>query len=299
MFVDILGNLATISLFLLFVAVVLSTAIKVVREYQRLVVFRLGRSIGQKGPGVVFLVPFIDRPILIDLREQFLEIPHQTCITKDNAPIDVEFLIYWRVVNPEDSVIQVANFAGASQGIATTTLRAVIGDIDLDEVLSKREEINLVLRVKLDEVTERWGVKVTSVEIRELVPPREVQEAMNRQLTAERIRRAMVTEADGKREAAIMVAEGAKQSAILEAEGARQASILRAEGFSMALNRIFRVAKTVDGKTMSLQYLDTLKALGASPATKFVFPMEFANLLRPFTQYAESAVKEEDKLVNP
>jgi regulator of protease activity HflC (stomatin/prohibitin superfamily) len=273
--------------------IILSTAIKIVREYQRLVIFRLGRSIGQKGPGIVFLIPFIDRPILIDLREQFLEIPHQTCITKDNAPIDVEFLIYWRVVNPEDSVIQVANFAGASQGIATTTLRAVIGDIDLDEVLSKREEINLVLRVKLDEVTERWGVKVTSVEIRELVPPREVQEAMNRQLTAERIRRAMVTEADGKREAAIMVAEGAKQSAILEAEGARQASILRAEGFSMALDKIFEVAKTVDSKTMSLQYLEALKALGASPATKFVFPMEFANLLRPFTQYAESVVKEE------
>jgi regulator of protease activity HflC (stomatin/prohibitin superfamily) len=289
MFVDMLGNLASISLFLVFVAVILSMAIKIVREYQRLVVFRLGRSIGQKGPGIVFLIPFIDRPILVDLREQFLQIPHQTCITKDNAPIDVEFLIYWRVVDPEDSVIQVANFAGASQGIATTTLRAVIGDIDLDEVLSKREDINMVLRVKMDEVTERWGVKVTSVEIREIIPPREVQDAMNRQLAAERNRRAMVTEADGKREAAIKVAEGEKQSAILRAEGNRRSSILQAEGFSMALNRIFKVAQTVDSKTMSLQYLETLKALGASPATKFVFPMEFANLLRPFTQYAEAA----------
>jgi regulator of protease activity HflC (stomatin/prohibitin superfamily) len=293
MLIDILGNLATISLFLLFVAVVLSMAIKVVREYQRLVIFRLGRSIGEKGPGIVFLIPFVDRPILVDLREQFLQIPHQTCITRDNAPIDVEFLIYWRVVNPADSVIQVANFAGASQGIATTTLRAVVGDIDLDEVLSKREEINMVLRTKLDDVTERWGVKVTSVEIREILPPREVQDAMNRQLAAERNRRAMVTEADGKREAAIKVAEGEKQSAILRAEGDRRSAILRAEGFSMALDKIFKVAKTVDGKTMSLQYLDTLKALGASPATKFIFPMEFANLLRPFTQYAESVAREE------
>jgi len=290
MFAEILGNLISIALFLLFVAIILSMAIKIVREYQRLVVFRLGRSLGEKGPGIVFLIPFIDRPVWVDLREQFLEIPHQTCITKDNAPIDVEFLIYWRVVNPEDSVIKVANFAGASQGIATTTLRAVIGDIDLDEVLSKREDINLVLRTKLDEVTERWGVKVTSVEIREILPPREVQEAMNRQLAAERNRRAMVTEADGKREAAIKVAEGEKQSAILKAEGDRQASILRAEGFSLALEKIFSVAKTVDSKTMSLQYLEALKALGASPATKFIFPMEFANLLRPFTQYAESAV---------
>ena len=293
MFFDILGNLATISLFLLFVVVILSMAIKVVREYQRLVVFRLGRSIGQKGPGIVFLIPFIDRPVLADLREQFLEIPHQTCITRDNAPIDVDFLIYWKVVNPEDSVIQVADFDGASQGIATTTLRAAIGDIDLDHVLARREEINLVLRTKLDEVTERWGVKVTSVEIREIVPPRDVQDAMNRQLTAERVRRAMVTEADGTRESAIMVAEGEKQSAILKAEGDRRASILRAEGFSMALNRIFKVARTVDGKTMSLQYLEALKALGASPATKFVFPMEFANLLRPFTRYAESVAREE------
>lgn len=294
MFAQILGNLATLFLFLLFVAIVLSMAIKIVREYQRLVIFRLGRSIGEKGPGIVFLIPFVDRPVWVDLREQFLQIPHQTCITKDNAPIDVEFLIYWRVVNPADSVIQVANFAGASQGIATTTLRAVVGDINLDEVLSKREQINLVLRTKLDDVTERWGVKVTSVEIREILPPREVQEAMNRQLAAERNRRAMVIEADGKREAAIKVAEGEKQSAILRAEGDRQSAILRAEGFSLALDKIFVVAKTVDSKTMNLQYLDTLKALGASPATKFIFPMEFANLLRPFTQYAESVAREDE-----
>jgi len=290
---EILGSLSTIFLFLFFVVIVLSMAIKIVREYQRLVIFRLGRSIGPKGPGIVFLIPFVDRPILVDLREQFLQIPHQTCITRDNAPIDVEFLIYWRVVNPADSVIQVANFAGASQGIATTTLRAVIGDISLDEVLSKREQINLVLRTKMDDVTERWGVKVTSVEIREIIPPREVQDAMNRQLAAERNRRAMVIEADGKREAVIKVAEGDKQSAILRAEGDRQAAILRAEGFSMALDTIFKVAKTVDGKTMSLQYLETLKAMGASPATKFIFPMEFANLIRPFTQYTESVAKEE------
>jgi regulator of protease activity HflC (stomatin/prohibitin superfamily) len=286
------GGMIGVAFFLLFAVIILSMAIKIVREYQRLVVFRLGRSIGQKGPGVVFLIPLVDRPVLVDLREQFLEIPHQTCITKDNAPIDVEFLIYWRVVNPEDSVIKVANFAGASQGIATTTLRAVVGDIDLDEVLSKREEINIILRTKLDEVTERWGVKVTSVEIREILPPKEVQVAMNRQLAAERNRRAMVTESDGTREAAIRVAQGEKQSAILQAEGDRQAAILRAEGFSLALDKIFNVARTVDSKTMTLQYLDTLKSLGAGPATKFVFPMEFSKLLGSLTEYAESAVRE-------
>jgi len=262
--------------------ILLYNGIRIVREYQRLVVFRLGRSIGQKGPGVVYLIPLVDRAVLVDLREVFLEIPAQTCITKDNAPISIDFLIYWKVIDPQLSVIQVGNFAGAAQGIATTGLRAVIGDIILDDVLAKRDQINQILRAKLDEVTERWGVKVTTVEIREITPPRDVQEAMTRQMSAERSRRALVTEADGKKQAAITIAEGEKQAAILKAEGERQASILRAEGFSLALDRIFSVAKTVDTNTMSLQYLETLKALGTSPATKFVFPMEFTRLLQPF-----------------
>ena len=262
--------------------ILLYNGIRIVREYQRLVVFRLGRSIGQKGPGVVYLIPLVDRAVLVDLREVFLEIPAQTCITKDNAPISIDFLIYWKVIDPQLSVIQVGNFAGAAQGIATTGLRAVIGDIILDDVLAKRDQINQILRAKLDEVTERWGVKVTTVEIREITPPRDVQEAMTRQMSAERSRRALVTEADGKKQAAITIAEGEKQAAILKAEGERQASILRAEGFSLALDKIFSVAKTVDTNTMSLQYLETLKVLGTSPATKFVFPMEFTRLLQPF-----------------
>ncbi len=286
-----LGNLLVFGLFVALAAGFISLAIKVVREYQRLVVFRLGRSIGQKGPGITFLIPFVDKPIWVDLREQYLEVPHQTCITQDNATISIDFLIYWKVVNPVDSVVQVGNFAGASQGIATTSLRAVIGDIILDDVLAKREHINEVLRTKLDEVTERWGVKVTAVEIREILPPQEVQQAMTRQMTAERVRRAVVLEADGKREATIKVAEGDKQAAILRAEGDRRAAVLRAEGFSRALDNIFSVAKTVDAKTMSLQYLDALKTLGAGQATKIVLPMEFTNLLRPFLGHTEQAAE--------
>jgi len=262
-------------------------AIRIVTEYQRLVVFRLGRSIGQKGPGIVILIPVIDRAVRVDLREQFLEIAHQTCITKDNAPISIDFLIYSRVVDPVLSVVKVQDFVGASQGVATTTLRAIVGDIPLDDVLAKREQINQVLRTKLDEVTERWGVKVTTVEIREITPPREVQDAMNKQMAAERTRRAVVTEADGQREAAVKVAEGEKQAAILRAEGDRQAAILRAEGFSLALEKIYAVARGVDAKTMGLQYLEALKALGASPATKIIFPLELTQLLRPFVGGAE------------
>ncbi len=174
----------------------LTNAIKIVPEYQRLVVFRLGRCIGTKGPGLIFLIPVIDRAVRADLREQVREIPHQVSITKDNAPISIDFLWYYKVLDPAESVLQVGNFEQAAQGMATTTLRAVIGGIMLDDVLSQREHINTLLRTRLDEVTERWGVKVTNVEIREIIPPREVQDAMNRQMTAERVRRAVVTESD-------------------------------------------------------------------------------------------------------
>lgn len=276
-----LSSLAFIIALIIVGIFILTSAIKIVREYQRLIVFRLGRSIGRKGPGLVFLIPVVDKAVWVDLREFFLEIPSQTCITKDNAPINIDFLIYFKVFDPELSVIQVADFAGAARGIATTTLRAVVGDISLDDVLAKREQINQVLRAKLDEVTERWGVKVTTVEIREILPPREVQEAMTRQMSAERSRRAVVTEALGNREAAVTVAEGQKQAAILKAEGDRQAAILRAEGFSLALDKIFSVAKNIDSKTLTLQYFETLKTLGTGESTKFIFPLEFTKLLQP------------------
>jgi regulator of protease activity HflC (stomatin/prohibitin superfamily) len=183
----------------------------------------------------------------------------------------------------------VQNFEGAAQNIAATTLRSVVGDMPLDDVLAKREAMNEILRAKLDEVTERWGVKVTNVEIREIVPPAAVQEAMTKQMSAERTRRAVVTEAEGTKSAAITVAEGSKQSAILTAEGERQAAILRAEGFSLALSKIFEIARGVDANTMSLQYLEALKQIGASPSTKFVIPMEFATLLQNVTGLAERA----------
>ena len=271
----------------------LASAIRVVPEYNRLVVFRLGRCVGTKGPGIVLLIPVIDRAVKVDLREQVREIPHQTSITKDNAPISIDFLWYYKVLDPAESVLQVGNFEMAAQGMATTTLRAVIGGIPLDDVLSEREHINTMLRTRLDEVTERWGVKVTNVEIREIIPPRDVQDAMNRQMSAERIRRAVVTESTGTREAAINVAQGEKQSAILRAEGSKQAAILEAEGqqqaqelkaqgFAKALEEIFGAAQNVDQKTMTLQYFDTLKAIGMSPSTKYIFPLEFTSMLESF-----------------
>jgi len=300
--VIVIGLFAALFLLFIFVLFVFGP-LRVVRDYERLVVFRLGRYVGERGPGLVWLWPVIDQAVRTNLREDFLEIPSQTCITKDNAPIDIDFLIYWKVVDPGLSVLKVRDFAGASQGIATTTLRAVIGDIALDDVLARREQINSILRTKLDDVTERWGVKITSVEIREIVPPRDIQQSMNRQMAAERERRAIVLEADGKREAAVLTAEGYKQSAILsaegdkqsailKAEGARQAAILNAEGYGLALTKINESAQLVGSKTMSLQYLDGLKALGAGPATKFIFPLEFTSLVKAFQDYAADVAKE-------
>ncbi len=279
---------------LAFVVIVLLNSIRIVPEYQRLVVFRLGRVLQQpKGPGIVLLIPIFDRAVKVDLREQVREVPHQVSITKDNAPISIDFLWYFKVIEATPSVVAVFNFEQSAAGMATTTLRSVIGGIALDEVLSQRENINTTLRTKLDEVTERWGVKVTNVEIREIIPPREVQEAMNRQMTAERVRRALVTEsmgdqeaaknrAEGTKQAAILTADGEKQSNILRAEGEKQAQALRAEGFAVALEAIFNAAKSVDQKTMTLQYFETLKALGASPSTKYIFPMEFTSMLDNF-----------------
>jgi len=266
--------------------------INFVRDYQRIARFRFGRFEGMLGPGIVFAIPILHQIRRVETRTEVLDIPRQTNITKDNASIDIDFLVYMRVdINEaQRAVLEVEDYRAAVVGLATTTLRAVVGDIDLDDVLSQRERINESIRVKLDTETARWGIKVTNVEIREIDPPREIQEAMNRQMSAERLRRAVILEADGTRQSNITVAEGEKQAAILKAEGARQAEILsaegdqqaavlRAQGFSEALERIFVIAQQVDPNTMSLQYLETLKSLGESPSSKFIFPLEFTRML--------------------
>jgi regulator of protease activity HflC (stomatin/prohibitin superfamily) len=282
----------------LFVFYIIFSSFRVLPEYERLVVLWLGKYAGTRGPGLTFIVPLLESARKVDMRERFLEIPRQTAISKDNTSIDIDFLVYYRVINPKLSVLEVENVVQASLNIAATTLRAVIGDIELDDVLAKREQINDVLRVKLDEVTERWGIKITRVEIREVEPPASVREAMNRQMSAERERRATVTRAEGERAAAIMVAEGEKQSAILRAEGEKQGAVLRAEGErqaqlllaqgrAAALEALFQEAKDLDEKTMMLQYLDALRAVGTSPSTKFVLPLEITGLLSRFSSVVQ------------
>jgi regulator of protease activity HflC (stomatin/prohibitin superfamily) len=274
---------------------------KIVPQYQRVVRFTLGKYDGNpRGPGWVWVVPFIHQTITVDLREEVFDVEPQTCITKDNAPVTVDMLVFLRVVVPEMAVLEVQSYRLAARGMAITTLRAVVGDMALDDVLAKREEMNALMQSRMDEVTDRWGVKVNAVEIREILPPRDIQEAMSRQMSAERFRRATVTEADGTREAAVTIAngnrdaailnaEGEKQAAILNAEGNRQAAILNAEGFSMALDRIFQSASLVDEKTMALQYLDMMKSLAGSESTKWVVPMELTSFVQGFARNMSTA----------
>jgi len=273
------ASLFLLIILLIILLVIIARSVRIVPEYQRVVILRLGRLIGVRGPGVVFLVPIIDQGITVDLREFVLDIPPQTCITKDNAPVDVDLLIYLKIFDPSLAVTAVQNYIAASTGIAITTLRAIIGDMMLDDVLAKREYINSTLRAKLDEVTDRWGIKVTSVEIKEIKPPREVQDAMIKQMAAERNKRAMILEAEGKKTAAILEAEGHREAMIKKGEGEKQYEILTAEGKARALELINEAASKLGSNAILLQYMDTLKNIAQSPSTKIVIPLELLSVI--------------------
>ena len=266
--------------------------ISVVKQYERAVVFRLGRYTGIRGPGLVILIPFVDRGVLIDQREVVLDEPAQSSITKDNALVDIDFVVYMRVVDPEAAVININSYVRAVRNMATTTLRSVIGDITVEEVLSQREAINQRLLIKLSKETERWGVEVKAIEIREITPQSDIQHAMTRLLTADRTKRSDITESEGQRQSSINVAEGLKQASILEAEGSResqilraeggrQAAILEAEGFSIGLERINQAAAIANPNTMGLQYLDMMRRLGEGESTKWILPLDLASVAGP------------------
>ncbi len=266
--------------------------ISFVKDYERIARFRLGRFEGMKGPGIVLAIPILHSTQKVDIRVEVLEIARQTNITKDNVPLDIDVLVYLRIdlANAERAILEVENYRIAVLGLGQTTMRAVIGDMALDEVLSQRDRINELIRNRLDTETGRWGIKVTNVEIREVDPPRDVQDAMNKQmnsererraavLTAEGVRQASITEAEGEKQAAILRAEGNRQAEILSAEGDQQATMLRAQGYAQALQNIQEVAQGVGTNTMTLQYVEALKGLGESDATKFVLPMELTKML--------------------
>ncbi len=273
----------------------MAAGIVLVQQYQRMIVQKFGTYVGTRRSGLHFLVPFVYHGTKVDLRERVTRVPTQKYITADNVVVDMDFVIYYRIMEEyaERAVLEIQNFELAVVNLAFATLRAVIGSTTLSEALAERERIRDALQVRMDEVTERWGVKISQVEINEIDPPPGVKAAMEREKSAEAIKTADITESEGARQSQINVAEGEKQAAILSAEGSRQSEILRAEGdrqaavlrangFSDALERINGVASTADGRTMSLQYFETLKSLGESPSTKWIFPMEFTSMLGNF-----------------
>lgn len=273
----------------------MATGVVVVKQYERLVVLKWGRLQAVAQPGFRFLIPIMYTGRLVDTREQVDRVPTQKYITKDNVVVDMDFVLYFKVVEDEaeKSVMNVADHRAAVRALAVAEMRSIIGNITLAEALAERERIQNELQISLDQNTGRWGVKVQGVAVNEIDPPQGVKAAMEREKSAEAIKTADITESEGQRQSQINRAEGERQAAILEAEGERQAVILRAEGeqqaqllraqgFSSALDNINQVANSVDAKTMSLQYFETLKELGNSPSTKWIFPMEFTSMLSGF-----------------
>jgi regulator of protease activity HflC (stomatin/prohibitin superfamily) len=275
---------------------ILASGIKIVRPYEQAIYMRLGRFVRVLNQGFNYVTPLINEVVKIDLRTQVLDVPRQEVITKDNSPTNVDAIIYIKVIDPTKAFFQVTNYRMATIYLAQTTLRSIIGDMELDEILSNREKINLHLRDVLDEATDKWGVKVEAVEIREVDPAGKVKEAMEEQTSAERLRRAAILKADGQKKAAILNAEGEKRARILQAEGIRQAKILEAEGERLATIlrsqgeaqklRILSLGATpLDSKALTVLSLDTLKELGSGPATKFVLPFELTRLVEGASEY--------------
>jgi regulator of protease activity HflC (stomatin/prohibitin superfamily) len=250
------AGLIVLAILLFLLVLLLFSAIKVAREYERAIVFRLGRLLPQpKGPGLFLLIPIIDRMVKVDLRTITLNIPPQEVITKDNVPVRVNAVAYFRIIKPEDAIVQVENFMVATSQIAQTTLRSVLGQHQLDELLSEREKINAILQEIIDEATAPWGIKVSIVEVKDVEIPSGMQRAMARQAEAERERRA---------------------------------KIINAEGEYQASERLKDAALVIEGHPTALQlrYLQTLLELGASQSTTIVFPAPI-DVIRPFFAMAD------------
>jgi regulator of protease activity HflC (stomatin/prohibitin superfamily) len=286
-----LGLIITIALIL-----ILISGVTIIQPYEQALWIVLGRYKRRLNPGFNWVYPLISEVIRLDLRTQVLDVPRQEVITKDNSPTNVDAIVYIRVIDPEKAYFEVVNYHIATVSLAQTTLRSVVGDMELDEILYNRDFINTKLRDILDEATDAWGVKVEAVEIREVDPVEAVKSAMEEQTSAERKRRAAILMADGNKRAAILEAEGAKQSRILNAEGVRQSKILEAEGERVSrilmaqgeaqgLRVLSLGAAPLDKKAISVLSMNMMKEMADGQATKIIFPMEISQMLNQVGQY--------------
>jgi regulator of protease activity HflC (stomatin/prohibitin superfamily) len=278
-----MAGLVVAVVLILFVLFVASRTVRVVPQARAGVVERLGRYSRTLQPGLTIVVPFIDKvKPLIDLREQVVAFPPQPVITEDNVSIGVDTVLYFTITDPRSAAYEIANPLQAIEQLTVTTLRNVIGGLTLEQTLTSRDEINSKLRVVLDEATGKWGIRINRVEIKSVDPPASIQEAMEKQMRAERDRRASILTAEGVKQSAILTAEGEKQSAVLRAEGAKQAAILRSEGEAKAIDTVFSAIHegAPDQALLSYQYLQMLPQLAKGEANKlFIIPSEFTQAL--------------------
>ncbi|MBQ8017642.1 MAG: SPFH/Band 7/PHB domain protein [Methanobrevibacter sp.] len=275
-------------------------SVKILRPYEKGVVERLGKYSRTAESGVVILIPFIEKMVKVDLREQVVDVPPQEVITKDNTVVVVDCVIFYEVVDAFNATYNVVNFYQAITKLAQTNLRNIIGDLELDETLTSREMINAELREVLDVATDKWGSKVVRVEIQKIEPPHDIVEAMSKQMKAERMKRASILEAEGYKQSEIKRSEGDKQATILEAEGNaesikkmaeadKQAAILRAEGEAAAIQKVYAAIHegNPDDGLIAVKYLESLEKIADGNATKVFLPLESSGVLGSVSGIAE------------
>jgi regulator of protease activity HflC (stomatin/prohibitin superfamily) len=283
-----MAALITLLVIAFVVLLVLSRTVRIVPQARAGVVERLGRYSRTLDPGLSILVPFIDRlRPLIDLREQVVSFPPQPVITEDNLTVNIDSVIYYQVTDPKAATYEIADYIQAIEQLTVTTLRNVIGGMTLEQTLTSRDQINAELRMVLDEATGKWGIRVNRVELKAVDPPPTIQEAMEKQMRAERDKRASILQAEGYKQSQILTAEGEKQSAILKAEGQREAQVLTAEGQSKAIETVFAAIHRgdADPKLLAYQYLQMLPQIAQGESNKvWIIPSEFTAALGQLSQ---------------
>ena len=271
-------------LVLLFVLVTLARTVRIVPQARAGVVERLGRYRRTLNPGLAILVPFVDRLLpLLDLREQVVSFPPQPVITEDNLVVNIDSVIYFQVTDARSATYEIANYIQAIEQLTVTTLRNVVGGMDLEQTLTSREDINAQLRGVLDEATGKWGVRVNRVELKAIDPPVSIKDSMEKQMRAERDKRAAILNAEGFKQSQILTAEGEKQAAILKAEGDARAAVLRAEGEAKAISQVFGAVHEADAdpKLLAYQYIQALPQIAAGDSNKvWVLPAELSSAMQ-------------------
>jgi regulator of protease activity HflC (stomatin/prohibitin superfamily) len=269
-------------------------SIVIVRAYEKRAYTRFGKFQGLLNPGPNFVLPFVTKTYTFDMRTQTLDVPKQEAITRDNSPVIADAVVYIKVMDAQKAFLEVDNYKKAVSNLAQTTLRAVLGDMELDDTLNKRQEINAKIRTELDEPTDEWGIRVESVEVREVNPSKDVQQAMEQQTSAERRRRAMILEAQGERRSAIEEAQGDKQSQIIRSQGEKQSQILEAQGDAISTVLRAKSAESMGERAVIERGMETLEEIGKGESTKFVLPQELTSLVGRYGKHLQGADAKEN-----